>query len=293
MWGFCSSVIEMGFTTLWGAIMGFHSSTGTAALLALAMALGSAKARGAEDDASGEPAPIRCGECRGWGKTDCPACRGTRLADGPCKACTGSGVKRCTRAGCHVGRVKCNSCGGSGRKITYGAGIGGRTQVDPCPSTVPCRTCGGTANVVCKKCRFGLVKVDCDPCGASGKVKCSGCGGKGTFEVIPPPPMEVDPEFIKSQVERARSSLELIDASAKSLKALRTRSEAVRVKGPELDRKVDSLRKEIGEDTALRGEAALLEDKWSACGRSRASVDERLQNADAKAQAGRDAARRL
>src|SRR5687767_9593728 len=83
-------MIELGFTARCGAIMGFHQRSGTA-LLALAMVLAGAGARGAEDDASGEPALPRCHECSGWGKTDCPDCRGSRVVDGPCPVCEARG----------------------------------------------------------------------------------------------------------------------------------------------------------------------------------------------------------
>ena len=266
----------------------------------LVVLLATTPMRAEEEDTP--PAAPQCPTCMGWGKESCSACQGARSVEIPCESCGGTSREDCRS--CANGRKPCRNCGGKGFTVVYGAGLGGGVSQRPCSPTVPCSTCGGQANVPCKKCRAqGQVRVPCERCEESGKQDCTACSGKGTVSVaeIPPTPPEfTSPEEIASMTARVEEALDALKAFARDLEGLRTRRKKVIEKYVEIEGKVEVLRKAFGADEALRNESALLDERWSACRRARDSASERLEEAEKEvlacsraASALREMARRL
>jgi hypothetical protein len=121
-----------------------------------------------------------CGDCFGQGNTPCPECggRGQREERRTCPTCQGR--KRVSHQECNgTGIAKCKKCKGSGR-ITRMKRVrrGDEWTIEPQP--VPCPSCEGDGQVICR-CRDGLAA--CPDCKVSGKRKmmgpCSACTARG------------------------------------------------------------------------------------------------------------------
>jgi hypothetical protein len=129
-----------------------------------------------------------CGECMGFGRTDCAACKGKGYTPCPVARCVDGMLKveiksswsdrerfrweRC-QACRGTGRAACERCGGKGSLVCRACnGIGERAA---------CARCGGEGFIACRRCN-GTGKdrgVACAACGGEGVCLCAGCNGDG------------------------------------------------------------------------------------------------------------------
>ena len=129
-----------------------------------------------------------CGRCLGLGVEDCPKCHalGTRpCSNGRCKQgwvvekVAGGLNKEDLRR-----KVKCPTCGGTGREACVTCGGRGNVPCPDCSGTGDrpvCSRCDGSGLIACSKCAgSGAVRgARCTTCGGEGVQVCSVCKGDG------------------------------------------------------------------------------------------------------------------
>ena len=68
-------------------------------------------------------------------------------------------------------QLRCEHCGGSGRRRCKGCEGAGKT---------PCASCGGSGSRICPTCG-GAGRLRCEKCGGAGDFRCEHCDGRGYF----------------------------------------------------------------------------------------------------------------
>ena len=114
-----------------------------------------------------------CSHCGGNGT--CPSCQG--FLKKQCPACLGAGF------GNEVITSTCTKCDGKGR-INFQMSTGshscpicrGKGKIEK--GHVPCSTCRGNGQIICRECQG---RGRCSACAGIGRKNCSTCGGRGSF----------------------------------------------------------------------------------------------------------------
>ena len=129
-----------------------------------------------------------CEECAGIGREDCRACNGTGLVPCSNRKCSDGMValkqdSRAVRVRVSQ-RVKCSTCGGSGRAGCKKCIGRGSVVCGECGGTgerPSCKKCGGLGIVRCRRCKsVGVYKGSrCVECAGNGECLCSACNGDG------------------------------------------------------------------------------------------------------------------
>ena len=108
-----------------------------------------------------------CTVCRDTQKVTCSDCNGKKHFQ--CHQCDGKGTALCGKCN-GTGSRYCTLCGGTGFKLEY----------DFVSKTHQYRNCAfcNSGKISCSKtisCACGNGKLDCETCGARGKVSCPSC----------------------------------------------------------------------------------------------------------------------